>query len=35
MVQKCSRIKVDNALDLPTLLNGSENWTLIKKDKND
>ena len=30
LVQKCSRIKVHNALDLPTLLNGSENWTFIK-----
>ena len=33
LVQKFSRIKVYNALAVPTLLYGSEIWTLRKKDK--
>lgn len=32
LVQKCSRTKVYNALALPSLLYGSEIWTLIRQD---
>jgi hypothetical protein len=33
LVQKFSKIKVHNSLAVHTLLYGSENWTLGKKDK--
>jgi hypothetical protein len=35
LIQKFSRIKVYNAMVLPTILYGSEIWTLRKKRKND
>jgi hypothetical protein len=35
LVQKCSRVKVYNALSLHILLYGIEIWTLREKGKND